>query len=124
MSDICTQVQESIAWSRTLNDTLNKHVLECPQCSDAMRAFAELDACVDSGLDLEVPHGFANVVMERILIQEQKTANGPMFSHLKLIVEKTFYAHYGQLIAASVGSVIAIVNVIRFVLAVVIPVGS
>lgn len=69
-NDVCTIVQENIAWGRALSIPDQKHVLICPKCSKVAIAFEEVDSAVNK-FTSDVPTDFADRVMAKIIAREK-----------------------------------------------------
>jgi hypothetical protein len=61
----CSEIQEEIAWGRTLSSEDQGHVLECAECGPVALDFARLDGLFRAA-DAAIPDGFAESVMESL----------------------------------------------------------
>lgn len=105
----CVAIQEQIAWDRKLSEDVQIHVLACAECGKVAAEFASLDVWM-SEYDVSIPSGFADKVMLQIDALEG--------SHRPAVFSSR-WAEWGLVSAAAV---IAIWNLIQFVLGVLLPV--
>ncbi len=71
MKHECQTVQEEIAWGKPLDEAHRLHALSCAACSEALARFSELDSLFQDPRPIEIPHGFVDGVMKRILADER-----------------------------------------------------
>jgi hypothetical protein len=112
-SATCNAIQERIVLGDALDETNQAHVLACASCSRLFAEWLALDSLVADGIDggIAVPDGFADRVMAG-LEQEAVAA-----SRVELLLGRRWI----QLALAHVGLAVAVVNVLRFVLASLVP---
>jgi hypothetical protein len=115
----CVLIQEQISWDRQLPEEIQLHVLNCEGCSRVAAEFASLDSWMAEHLDASIPDGFANMVMARIAAQPY---GRPDTAWLPTRPGRILSSPWIQLGLVAAGSAIAILNLIRFVLAVMLPV--
>ena len=117
----CALIQEQIAWDKALPEEIKVHVLSCKDCSRVATEFASLDSWMAEHLDASIPEGFADSVMARI------TARPHLDSGMRWLPEtsrRILSSRWMQIGIVAAGSMIAVLNLIRFVLAVILPVGA
>jgi hypothetical protein len=66
----CTFVQENIAWGRALSQLDQDHILSCSKCSVVAMEFEEIDSVIKNA-EAFVPQGFADKVMEKVMVHEK-----------------------------------------------------
>ena len=113
----CASIQEQIAWDAQLPEAIQMHVLSCIDCNRIAMEFASLNSWVSEHLETSIPEGFADAVMARITSQVGAAPDVP-----SLRVSRKFSSPWMQAALFAAGCVIAILNLIRFVLVVVLPV--
>ena len=112
-------IQEQIAWDRELPEQVQMHVLSCKDCSQIATEFAGLDSWMAEHLEASIPEGFADAVMSRITT---KPAGGSDVPWMPATSRQILSSRWMQAAIVAGGSLIAILNLIRFVLAVILPV--
>ena len=115
----CALIQEQIAWDKDLPEEIQMHVLSCEECNRVATEFAGLDSWIAEHLDASIPEGFADGVMARIT-QKPQIDSGRRW--LPETSRRILASRWMQVGIVAAGSVIAILNLIRFVLAVILPV--
>ncbi len=115
----CVLIQEQISWDRELPEELQMHVLSCKDCSRVATEFASLDSWVAEHLEASMPEGFADMVMARIATQ---LPGHPDVPWLLMSSGRIMSSRWLQMGMVAAGSVIAVLNLIRFVLVVILPV--
>ena len=127
----CSQIQEQIAWAKTLNEEAQRHVLSCLFCVRLAEEFAVLDSKLGPELEIEIPSDFAERVMAKIEsagapravlapsrgIEYWSVWLGQLFEWLLRIPEV-------QVGFASLGTIIAFANIVQFVLSAVISISA
>ena len=68
----CQRIQENIAWNRELNEQDKEHILSCPICSEIAVSMEDLDSLMKEAGHTEVPSGFADRIMMKILEDEKE----------------------------------------------------
>jgi hypothetical protein len=68
----CQRIQENIAWYRELSEKDKEHILSCPECSELAASMEELDSLMKEAGQTEVPTGFADWIMLKILEDEKE----------------------------------------------------
>jgi hypothetical protein len=114
----CALIQEQIAWDKELPETIQAHVLSCKDCTRVAMEFASLDSWMAEHLEASIPEGFANTVMARITTKPHRSG----IHWLPETSRRILSSRWMQVGIVAAGSVIAILNLIRFVLAVILPV--
>jgi hypothetical protein len=114
MSSPCTVIQERIVAGETLGEAEQAHVLDCAPCSRFAADCLVLDSLVADGMNAAValPDNFADRVMN-----ELDVARSDRWHDL-------FGRRWIQIAAANVGIAVAVINLIRFVLATLVPTTS
>ena len=115
----CALIQEQIAWDKDLPEEIQMHVLSCEACNRVAIEFAGLDSWIAEHLDTSIPEGFADAVMARVT-QKPQIDSGR--SWLPEISRRILASRWMQVGIVAAGSIIAVLNLIRFVLAVILPV--
>lgn len=111
MNSPCTTIQERIVAGDRLAETDQAHVVDCAQCSRLAADCLVLDSMVAEGMNAAVslPDDFADRVMSRL-----DTARADRWREL-------FDRRWVHVVFANVGIGFAVVNLVRFVLATLIP---
>lgn len=110
----CSPIQETIVAGRGLGESEQAHVLVCPRCARVAADCAGLDAVIAGGMDgIVVPDDFADSVMARVETEGKS-------SRLDRLLGRPAV----QWTLAYVGFAVAIGNVVRFVLAMLVPSAS
>lgn len=109
----CPVIQERIAVGEILREDDQAHVLTCPGCSRVANLWLALDGEIVGHLDgaVKVPDGFADRVMAAIEESPQATPG----------VERWLGRRSVQLVLANLGLAVAVTNIVRFVLGVLMP---
>ncbi len=110
----CVLIQEQISWDRKLPEELQMHVLSCKDCSRVATEFASLDSWMAEHLEASIPQGFADMVMARIAAQS--SADTAWLSPTSSRILSSRWLQMGMVAA---GSAIAVLNLVRFVLVVI-----
>jgi predicted anti-sigma-YlaC factor YlaD len=108
MQASCNAIQESVAWSRALDEGAQLHLLDCESCRAFLEQMATLDAQMSEQADVDVPLDFADRVMAKVGRTRQparRSAPSPRWRALEIAL-------------ANVGLIIGLSNVLRFVLSV------
>lgn len=114
----CTETQEKLARGEALDDNERDHALTCAECSALAADCATLDAAL-AELDPSVPEGFADRVMASIA---REVAAG---SAVERATRTRWYERrWAGVLLSSAAALVALLNVARFVVNVLIPVGS
>ena len=114
----CIETQAKLTRGDALDESERDHALICPECG-AVAASATLDATL-AELDAEVPEGFADRVMANIA-REVAAQSG----NLAPAGRPPWYERrWGGVLLASAAALVAMVNVARFVVSVLVPAGS
>ena len=69
---ICQIIQENIAWNRELSEQDKEHILSCTKCSEVAASMEEMDSLMKEAGYAEVPSGFADRIMMKILEDEKE----------------------------------------------------
>lgn len=119
MTTSCNDIQERVAVGEALDESTQAHVLACPACSRVAAAFLALDAQVAEELwaAVHVPEGFADRVMVRL---DQAAPSGTVGMPAGML-NRLLARRWVQMGLAYLGATVALVNVLRFVLASLIP---
>ena len=114
MSSPCTVIQERIVAGGRLGEAEQNHVLACGPCSRFAADCLVLDSMVEDGMNaaVSVPDDFADRVMNGL-----EVAPAHRFQEL-------FGRRWIQVAFANLGIAVAIINLVRFVLAALIPTAS
>jgi hypothetical protein len=114
MNSACTAIQERIVAGERLCDTEQAHILGCDPCSRFAADCLVLDSMIADGMHAVVtlPDDFADRVMSKL---DGSPSDG---------WQEFFGRRWIQLLFANVGIAFAIVNLVRFVLATVMPTAS
>jgi hypothetical protein len=114
MNSPCTVIQERIVAGETLGEGEQAHVLDCEPCSRFAADCLVLDSLVADGMNaaVAVPDDFADRVMDKLDV-----AGANRWHEL-------FGRRWIQIAAANVGIAFAVINLIRFVLAALVPTTS
>jgi hypothetical protein len=115
----CALIQEQIAWDKELPEEIQLHVLSCEDCNRVATEFASLDSWIAQHLDASIPEGFADAVMARITSKPQRDFG---VRWLPEASRRILSSRWMQVGIVAAGSVIAVLNLIRFVLSVILPV--
>jgi anti-sigma factor RsiW len=109
----CPEIQERIAVGEILREAEQAHVLACPDCSRLANLWLAMDGEIAAHLDeaVSVPPGFADRVMTAI---EEAPQAAPG-------IERWLGRRSVQLVLANLGVAVAITNIVRFVLGVLMP---
>jgi hypothetical protein len=108
----CNAIQERIVVGDVLDEASQMHVLACSSCSHLAAEWVALDRLVAEGIggDVAVPDGFADRVMARLLVE-------PATSRFESILGRRWV----QLALTQVGLAVAVANLLRFVLSMLVP---
>ncbi len=114
MNSACTVIQERIVASEVLDEAAQSHVLDCAACSRFAADCIVLDSMVEDGMNVAValPDDFADRVMGKLDV-----APADRWQDL-------FGRRWIQIALANVGVAFAVVNLVRFVLATLVPTTS
>jgi predicted anti-sigma-YlaC factor YlaD len=106
----CNAVQEAIAWSRTLEGEAQGHLLDCERCRAFLEQIAALDARMHEHAEVDVPTDFADRVMANIAERAMPGRS-----------RRNITARSLEIALANFGLVLGVTNVVRFVLAMLVP---
>jgi len=111
MTSACTRIQERIVAGEALGDVEQTHVLACAGCARLAADCVALDSLVADEIHgaIALPDDFADRVMRR-LDAESPAAGDELWGR-----------RWVQVALANVGIVFALVNLVRFVFATLIP---
>ena len=112
LSRPCSLIQEDIAWGRGLSREDQEHVLSCRACSGTAAQFETLDSLVRSAMEADVPEGFAERVVRQIEAEQEKEDLPP--ARRFPFWERIFFSRAVQWGLVGIGSVFALLRVIRF----------
>jgi hypothetical protein len=112
----CNLIQERIVAGEALDERDQAHALACPGCARVTAEWLALDSLLAYDLDggIVVPDGFADRVMAGL---EQPVQGQTGF-------ERMLSRRWVQLVLAHVGLVVALANIVRFVLSALVPAAS
>lgn len=107
---MCTEIQERIVAGESLTEGEQSHVLDCLACARLVADCVALDGLLAAGVDdaVAVPDDFADRVMRAL---GEQPASGPDLLGRPWV----------QLVLANLGIAVALVNLVRFVFAPLIP---
>jgi hypothetical protein len=113
----CNDIQERLVAGAPLDEADQTHVLACPTCGRLASEHARLEAAFVDSLEssVRVPLGFADQVMATIA---HERAQSPQ--RLDRLIARPWV----QIVLAHVGLAVAIANVLRVVLASLLPTTS
>ncbi len=116
----CNLIQERIVAGETLDEREQAHALACASCARVAAEWLALDSAIADGIDggIVVPDGFADRVMAGL----HKASDGAPRTATRL--ERALGRRWVQLALAQVGLVVALANVVRFVLSALVPAAS
>jgi hypothetical protein len=114
MNSPCTAIQERIVAGETLSEAEQTHVLDCAPCARFAADCLVLDSMVADGMSAAValPDDFADRVMSTIDVGRADRW------------QDLFGRRWIQIAVANVGIAFAVINLIRFVLATLVPTTS
>lgn len=123
MEKVCERSQESIAVGVELSDQECAHLKICAKCTSAFNEYESLKMLVlDSSAGVEVPLGFADAVMSRIELEDHSSLPEDWTRKIVEFFERLMAIPQAQYLALVVGGAVSLVNLMRFVFFVVIPV--
>jgi len=114
----CLEIQQKLTQGELLGDVERDHVLICANCAAVAAASATLDATL-AELDAAVPEGFADRVMARIALEVRGRVGVPARANPAHWYEQ----RWAGIVLSSAAALVAILNVARFVAAVLVPAG-
>lgn len=115
----CTETQEKLTRGEALDDSERDHALTCAECGALAANCATLDAAL-AELEPSVPEGFADRVMASIA--REVAAGGALYE--RATPPRWYDQRWAGMLLSSAAALVAIFNVARFVVSVLIPVGS
>ena len=115
MTGSCNTIQERLVLGEALDESEQRHVLDCPHCACVAAEFLALDARIADELSssVAVPEGFA----DRVMASLDEASLWPMEGRLDRLLGRRWV----QIALAYVGGAAALVNLLRFVLGSLIP---
>jgi anti-sigma factor RsiW len=106
----CRLIQEEIAWARAVSPEDQEHIRSCSACSEAAAQFEELDSLVRRMMEVEVPEGFADRVVEQI--EAEKQGGDIFFARPLPFWERIFFSRAVQWALVGIGSALGLLRII------------
>jgi hypothetical protein len=112
----CNRIQEHIVAGDVLDETNQAHVVTCTSCGQVAAEWLALDSAIADGLasGVEVPDGFADRVMAAVATEPSTSSR----------IARVLGRRWLQVVLANLGLAVAITNLLRFVLATLLPAAS
>lgn len=123
MKKMCERTQEIIALGSELSMLEREHIDGCTSCNSLMEEYQLLTLLVSELADSDVPDGFADAVMKKIEMEEQAVEDNGMLG-ISRFFEKLMMIPSVQYLAFGFGGVVSILNLIKFVFYVLIPING
>jgi len=120
MEKVCEKTQEIIAIGAELSAPEQEHIKACGKCRLLVEEYQSLTLLVSDSINVEVPLGFADAVMNRIE-QEEKSVQIDWIQKIFVAFEQLMAIPQAQYLALGVGGAVSLVNLVRFVFFVLIP---
>jgi len=116
LSMSCNAIQERIVVGDALDDASQAHVLACASCGSLVAEWVALDSLVAGEIDggIAVPDGFADRVMASLAPESVAV------SRFDTLIGRRWV----QLALTQVGVAVAVANLLRFVLSMLVPASS
>lgn len=108
----CQRIQENIAWHRELSEQDKEHILSCPKCSEVAASMEDLDSLMKQAGYTEVPSGFADRIMMKILEDEKEETD--WFWRMSRFAESFIQLKPVQWILVGSGILVSIQFMFRF----------
>ena len=121
MTNICSESQEAIAWGRTLPSASQDHVRSCDSCRQLHAEFAAIDDRVLPHIGATPPTDFVDRVMAKIAADERPV---DFIDYVGLRLVSLVNFRPVEIGMASASGALAVFNLVRFVLNIVIPVAA
>lgn len=121
MEKICELTQESIALGVELLTHEQKHIKTCEKCSLLLTEYEALALLVSNSTEFEVPSEFADMVMSKIEMEDNKATNDWM-ENIVSRFERLMTIPQTQYLVLGIGGAISLLNLTRFVFFILIPV--
>jgi anti-sigma factor RsiW len=115
----CTETQTKLTHGEALDEVERDHALTCPECGALAATWTSLDATL-AELDPCVPEGFADRVMASIA----REANLQRGAGVRSEPTRWYERRWAGVLLSSAAALVALLNVARFVVSVLVPVGS
>lgn len=109
----CDQTQEKLAWGEELDPTIKSHIAACAACRKFSHELTELESLAASTMNVGVPVGFADNVMQKILTEKaHQEAN-----HWLVETWREFTATpWGQAVTVGAAAILGFLGVFQFTL--------
>jgi hypothetical protein len=113
----CNRIQEHIVAGDALDEPGQAHVVACASCGQVAAEWLALDSAIAEGLagGPEVPAGFADRVMAAVTAEPASAA-----SRIARVLDRRWL----QVALANIGLAVAVTNLLRFVLSLLLPAAS
>ncbi len=121
MAKICEETQGSIALGADLSREEDEHVRICGKCNLLLTEYQSLMLLLSDSMDIDVPSGFADAVMNKIEMEEKSLASDWLEKYI-IAFERLIAIPQAQYLAMGLGAAVSLINLIRFVFFVLIPV--
>jgi len=123
MEKICEITQELIATGAELSAQADEHLKACGKCRLLFEEYQSLKLLVSDSLSVEVPQGFADAVMSRIEAEE-KSSQVDWMQKVTNFFEQLMVIPQAQYLVLGIGGAISMVNLVKFVFFVLIPING